>query len=259
VDLETLKRIGLTASQAKSYIELIKAGSLTPPRLAKKTGESRTAAYMALAKLEEIGLATKVGEAKKATYSPANPSALEKFISDKRKEVSAAEDLYRDSLPRLLTYYYSNRGEPGVRFYQGKEGLTKIYEDHLRTGQDVYFVRTMADEDYFGDVLYEYMRKRAQKGIIAHGLAPRTAGTYEYAKKNDKELKRDMAWFPPAAYQAPVEISIYGDKASLISFGKEAIGTVIESPQIAEALRELFQMAKLGAKELMESDSAGTN
>jgi sugar-specific transcriptional regulator TrmB len=252
MDTQTLKQLGLTNSQAKTYIELIKAGSLTPPQLANRIKESRTAAYMSLAKLEEIGLATKVGDAKRATYSPANPSALEKFIAAKRKEVSTAEDLYRNSLPRLLTYYYSNRGEPGVQFYQGREGLTKIYEDHLRAGKDVYFVRTMADEEYFGDVLYQYMQKRAKRGIKAYGLAPRTASTYEYAQKNDKELNRDMAWFPPKAYTAPVEISIYGDKVSLISFGKEAIGTIIESPQISQALRELFQMAKLGAKELMK-------
>lgn len=255
MDAQVLTQLGLTNSQSKSYIELIKCGSLTPPQLAKKTTESRTAAYMSLAKLEEIGLATKVGDAKKATYSPANPSALEKFIADKRKQVTAAEDLYRSSLPRLLTYYYSNRGEPGVKFYQGKEGLTKIYEDHLRTGQDVYFVRTMADEEYFGDVLYQYMRKRAKKDIKAHGLAPYMAGTFEYAQKNDKDLRRDMAWFPPKAYTAPVEISIYGDKVSLISFGKEAIGTIIESPQIAQALREIFQMAKLGANEMMHKKS----
>jgi sugar-specific transcriptional regulator TrmB len=252
MDIKILTQLGLTNSQSKTYAELVKAGSLTPPQLAKKTGESRTAAYMALAKLEEIGLAVQKDEAKKTTYSPANPSALEKFIADKRKEVTAAEDLYRSSLPRLLTYYYSNRGEPGIRFYQGKEGLTKIYEDHLRAGQDVYFVRTMADEEYFGDVLYQYMQKRAKRGIKAHGLAPYTRSTYEYAQKNDKELNRDMSWFPPEAYKAPVEISIYGDKVSLISFGEEAIGTIIESPQIAKALHELFQMAKLGAKELMD-------
>lgn len=255
MDTQILRQLGLTNSQAKTYIELIKAGRLTPPQLAKKIGESRTAAYMSLTKLEEIGLAIKVGDTKKATYSPANPSALEKFIAEKRKQVASAEDLYRNSLPKLLTYYYSNRGEPGIRFYQGKEGLTKIYEDHLRTGQDVYFVRTQDDEEYFGEVLYKYMEKRAKLGLKAHGLASYTAGTYEYAQKNDKDLKRDMAWFPPKAYTAPVEISIYGDKVSLISFGKEAIGTIIESPQIALALKEIFQMAKLGAKELMKPQS----
>lgn len=255
MDTQILKQLGLTNSQAKTYIELIKAGKLTPPQLAKKIGESRTAAYMSLTKLEEIGLATKVGDSKKATYSPANPSALEKFIAEKRKQVASTEDLYRNSLPRLLTYYYSNRGEPGVRFYQGKEGLSKIYEDHLRSGKDVYFVRTPADEEYFGDVLYQYMKKRSQKGITAYGLAPYTPSLHEWAQKNDKELKREMAWFPPKAYTAPVEISIYGDKVSLISFGQEAIGTIIESPQIALALKEIFQMAKLGAKTLMKSQA----
>jgi sugar-specific transcriptional regulator TrmB len=241
MDAQVLKQLGLTGSQAKTYLELIKAGSLTPPQLANRIKESRTAAYMSLAKLEEIGLATKVGNAKKTTYSPANPSALEQFIAAKRQEVAATEDLYRDSLPKLLTYYYSNRGEPGVKFYQGKEGLTKIYEDHLRTGKDVYFIRTPADEEYFGDVLYQYMQKRAKKGITAHGLAPYFPSSYEYAQKNDKELRRDMAWFPP--------------KVSLISFGEEAIGTIIESPQIAQALREVFNMAKLGTKELIKAKS----
>ncbi|HSW78806.1 MAG TPA: helix-turn-helix domain-containing protein [Candidatus Babeliales bacterium] len=251
MNAETLKQFGLTNSQAKSYIALIKAGSLTPPQLAGRIKESRTAAYMSLAKLEEIGLATKEGDAKKATYSPANPSALEKFIAQKRKEVSSAEDLYRSSLPQLLTYYYSNRGEPGVRFYQGKEGLTKIYEDHLRTGKDVYFIRTPADEEYFGDVLYKYMQKRSKAGINAHGLAPAFPSAIDWAKQNDTELKRDMAWYPPKSYTAPVEISIYGDKVSLISFGEEAIGTIIESPQIAQALRQVFEMAKVGAKQLI--------
>ena len=39
---------------------------------------------------------------------------------------------------------------------------------------------------------------------------------------------------------------------SLISFGKEAIGTIIESPQIAEAFREIFAMAQVGAEVLMD-------
>ena len=35
-------------------------------------------------------------------------------------------------------------------------------------------------------------------------------------------------------------------------FSKEAIGVILESPQIAQALRELFGMAKIGAEELMK-------
>ena len=45
-----------------------------------------------------------------------------------------------------------------------------------------------------------------------------------------------------------LEIDIYGNKVALLSFGKELIGTIIESKQIAEALKQIFDLAKLGAK-----------
>ncbi|MEX2209809.1 MAG: helix-turn-helix domain-containing protein [Patescibacteria group bacterium] len=246
-----LTKLGLTDSQAKTYLALIKAGRLTPPELAAKTGESRTAAYMALAKLEEVGLARPVEGARKQTYEPVNPAELERYLDRRRKELTEIEENYRDSLSGMLSYYYAHRNEPGVRFFQGEKGLTKIYEDHLRTGEDVYFVRTPADEQYFGKILYQYMTKRAQAGITAHGLAPYSERAATWAKQHDKQLKRDMTWYPRKAYTAPVEIAVYGNKVSLVSFGDEAIGTIIESPQIAQALRELLGMARAGAGELM--------
>lgn len=251
MDVALLKKLGLTDSQAQTYIALIKAGQLTPPQLAKKIGESRTAAYMALAKLEEIGLAKKVESAKTQTYQATNPSALNKYLDQRREELAKVEETYRDSMSNMLSYYYVHRGEPGIRYFQGEEGLIQIYEDHLRTAEDVYFVRTPADEQYFGKILYKYMQERAKLGITAHGLAPFSDGTYEYARQNDEKLKRDMAWFPADAYKSPVEIAVYGNKVSLISFGEEAVGTIIESPQIAEALREIFALAKVGSGELM--------
>ena len=248
---QLLEQLGLTGSQAKTYLVLIRHGRLTPPMLAKKIGESRTAAYMSLKKLDEIGLAHKVDDVKKQAYEAANPSALDKFIAGKKEELARVEEAYRDSMSNMLSYYYAHRGEPGIQYFQGAEGLHKIYEDHLRTSEEVYFVRTPADEGHFGDILYKYMEQRAKAGIESHGLAPFSDRFYEWAEDNDERLKRDMAWFPADAYTAPVEIAIYGNKVSLISFGNEAVGTIIESPQIARALRELFGMAKVGAGELM--------
>lgn len=246
-----LEQLGLTASQAKTYVALIKHGRMTPPQLATRIKESRTAAYMSLKKLEEIGLAHRVDDAKKQAFEAANPSALDKYIAGKKEELARLEETYRDSMSNMLSYYYAHRGEPGIQYFQGAEGLHKIYEDHLRTGEEVLFVRTPADEGHFGDILYKYMEQRAKLGIASKGLAPFADSFYDWAKQNDGRLKREMAWFPADAYTAPVEIAIYGNKVSLISFGDETIGTIIESPQIALALRELFGMAKVGAGEMM--------
>lgn len=254
MDLALLKKIGLTDSQAQSYSELVKVGRLTPPELAKITGESRTAAYMALAKLEEIGLAEQDKTVKKQTYLPTSPSNLDRYIEARRREMTEVEEQYRAGLSDLLTSYYEQRRQTGVQYFRGREGLRAMYEDHVRTGKDLYLVRTYADEDFFEDWLYEYMDKRAAAGIRTYALMPFNLRSYNWGKKNDERLRRDTAWYPDAAYTAPVEIGAYGDKVSIISFGEEAIGTILESPQIAHAMKDLFGLAKIGAKALMKTE-----
>jgi sugar-specific transcriptional regulator TrmB len=249
---ELLIKLGLTDSQAKTYVELVKAGRLTPPQLIKKTKESRTAAYMALAKLEEIGLAEKLGDVKKQTFAPTSPSQLNKYIEAKRRELTEVEEQYRAGLSDMLGVYYAQRRQPGLQYFQGAEGLKSIYKDHLQTGKDVYLMRTKADEEHFGQELYDYMEARAKEGIKTIGLLPYDLKSKLWAKKNDARLNREVSWYPDKAYTAPVEIAMYGDKVSIISFGKETVGTILESPQIAQALRELFGMAKIGAGELMK-------
>lgn len=251
MDATLLTKLGLTDSQAKTYLALVGAGRLTPPGLAKITKESRTAAYMALAKLEELGLARRTANIKKQTYEPVSPAALERHLEQRRQELTQVEETFRNSLSEMLSHYYEHRKEPGVRFFQGEKGLVKVLEDHLKTGEELYFIRTLADEQHFGKLLYRYMDQRAKRGITSHGLAPFNEERYCWAQENDRKLNRKMSWYPPKAYTAPVEVDIYGSKVSFISFGEETIGTIIESPQIAHALREVFNMAKVGAAELM--------
>ncbi len=252
--------MGLTSAQAKTYVVLVKAGSLTPPQLARRIDESRTTAYMALARLEEVGLAVKQAGAKKQTYEPASPSALEKFLAGRQRELAETERAYREALPNLLSYYYTYRGKPGVRFFEGSEGLEKLYEDILRTGLEVDVVRTTADQEHFGNadrpgtVLAKYLDQRAALNVHSRLLAPALPGAMTWAAANDDRLKRTVTWHPAQAYTAPVEINVYGNKVSFISFGDETIGTIIESPQIAQAMRELYAMAQAGASEMMKEN-----
>lgn len=247
MNVELLKNIGLTDSQAKSYAELVKAKSLTPPQLAKATGESRTAAYMALAKLEDIGLAEQDTTTKKQTYKATSPSNLDRYVQAKRQELASIEEQYRAGLSEMLKQYYEASQETGVQYFRGKEGLRGMYEDHLRTGKDLYLLRTYADEDYFEDYLYDYMEQRPKAGIKTYALMPRDLRSINFAKRNP-QLNREITWYDPSLYTASVEISTYGDKVSIISFGEEAVGTILESPQIAQAMRELLGMAKAGAE-----------
>ncbi len=251
--IDWLKDIGLTESQAQSYVELVKVKTITPPELARATGESRTAAYMALAKLEEIGLAEQVQGAKKQTYKATSPSNLDRYIQTKRQQITQLEEKYRAGLSEMLKQYYEVRQETGVQYFRGKEGLRGMYEEHLCAGKDIYLLRTYADEHFFEDFLYDYMEKRSKAGIKTYALMPRDIRSINFDKRNP-HLNREITWYDPKDYTAPVEMTAFGDKVSIISFGEEAVGTILESPQIAEAFKQLLGMAKKGVQHQDDRD-----
>lgn len=243
---ELLTNIGLNSTQAKAYLALVRHGSLTPPGLSKLTGETRTNAYTVLDKLVELGLAKKDDSKKKLVYRVGNPVALESLVKKQRDDALAREKLVKDSMPALLNYFYTYSEQPGVRFYQGLEGIKEIYNDTLRTGKDVFLVRSLHDQDVMTtDYFDKYREKRAKLGVHAIMLSP-SHPMNAIRKKDDDRLKIERIELPKDAYTAPVEIDIYGDKVALISFGEEAMGTIIESPQIAEAMRQLFALVRDG-------------
>ncbi len=248
MNIELLTQIGLTKSQAKAYIALIKFGSLPAPELAAKIGETRTNSYMVLDRLVDMGLIEKDESGKKLLYRPTNPTALERLIEQKRKDVMSTEKQVRDSMPQLLNYFYTYQHQPGVRFFQGKEGIMKMYEDQRRTARDIYFIRSDADFNVLGKDLYKHMEQRAKLGIKAHGIEPAEEDNIHYGQENDKRMLRDMTWAPREAFTAPVNIYVYGNKTALISYGEEVIGTIIESPQIAEAMTQIFGLVRDGLR-----------
>ena len=117
----------------------------------------------------------------------------------------------------------------------------------MRVKKDIYFLRTKADEilgyDDLGGFMREYRDQRPLLGIHAYGLTP----VDKYAIKN-KKSGRDEAinfhriWMPEEDYTAPVEIQVYGDKVALISFGGTQMATIITSPVIAEAMRQILKL-----------------
>lgn len=248
MDIKLLTDIGLNKTQAKAYIALVKQGSLTPPALAKLINETRTNAYTVLDKLTELGLAKKSERDKKLIYKVENPVALEKLVIANRHEALEREKKIKNAMPTLLNYFYTYSEQPGVRFFQGKDGIEDIYKDQLHTGKTIRVIRSWKDRDFFGKGVYSIWRKRpARHGIPTIMLSPDVPDA-----NNDPELDKKLlfsrTWMNKNDYTAPVEWDIYGDKVSIISFGEEAIGMIIESPQIAESMRQLFAIMDKGLR-----------
>lgn len=248
MNYQQLTEIGLTTAQAKAYLELLKHQSLTPPELAKLIGEKRTNTYSVLDKLVEIKLAILL-DGKKKAYKASNPSNLEDFAKAKRIESEEHEQQARHMLPELMTMYFKSNSEPGIRFFKGKNELKKIYDEQIASKETLYLIRSPKDIKFYGfDFMDKIRSAPALHGVKRISITPYLPHIPKHSPADDKKSNLDRTWVNTKDYTASVEWTIFGNKVSAISFGKESIGIIIESPQIAESMRQIFELAKIGAR-----------
>jgi len=239
-----LEEIGLTRPQAEAYKALVEYGASAAPILAAHIGESRTNTYKILDRLCELGLAHKDTSGAKATYIPASPAALEHLLQKQTDEIHLRERKLKAELPTLLDYFFAHSEQPAIRFFQGKEGVQRIFSDMLATGKDIYLLRSPADVEFYDEEFFAtFRKKRSMLGIRTYALTV-DVPTAVHNPDIDKANRFLRTWLPANAYTAQVEWDIYGNKVALISYGQEAIGVVIESPQIAESFRQMFRLAQ---------------
>lgn len=257
MDTALLRKAGLTESQAKGYLALIEHGTLSPAGLAEKTGESRTNGYMICEKLEQLGLATKK-DGQKAVYSPHHPSALETLAEKRRKVLVRNEQEVKGGLSPLIDLFYKFREEPGARTLQGVDGLKEVFTDILRTGKDVYLLRTIVDAQTLPVAFFEEVRdKKVALGIHTYLLTPLDMHATEamHAHRDEQTLTH-RTFYPDNVYTEPVELQIYGDKVAFIAYGETQMATIITSPLIAAAMRQLHGILQVTYKDVMPPNQA---
>jgi hypothetical protein len=97
---------------------------------------------------------------------------------------------------------------------------------------------------YFPD----YFFRRAKKGIPIRAIFPFTQAGIDLSK-DDKIQKRETAMIPADKYYFSPEINIYDNKIMIASW-KEKLGIVIESREIADAMKKVFELSWAEAKRL---------
>ena len=247
--LTIAEKAGLTSSQAKVYIALIKEDELTPAQMAEFSGESRENCYNIARRLAELKLAEKIDN-RKTIYRALNPSALQDLAEQRRRLVQRNEAYVKQNMDSLMQLFYANSEMPGAHTIEGIDGVKEVYNDMLHTKDDIYLLRTNADSilgTAEAGFLLKFRTDRAKNNIVTHALTPDYPEARKYASDGtDAQMNFDRIFMPADAYTGKVEIDVYGNKVALIAFGETQMATVISSPAIADAMKHVA--ADLAAK-----------
>ena len=242
MDTIVLRQAGLTEIQAKIYLYLIEHGQSTPTEIAKSINESRTTVHSAAKRLEELGIISQKAKGKISAYIPNHPSSLEVLAERRLRSIARQTKNLESNLPSLINYFNEHQDEPGATTFYGQEGIELIREKALATKATYYFVRSRHDKSADKKSLNRFRNARIAAGIDSENITPSefTNNTNEDAKK--WLLTRTL--LPPNEYDSPIEIDIFGDNVAFVNYAKNGMSTLIESPEIADAMRQFFLFAK---------------
>jgi len=243
-----LKIIGLSDNEIAVYIAILELDRGVVSQISRKASLNRTTGYDVLNRLVTKKLISISGKEPKQEYMAESPDQLKLLIAKEfeRRQIELNEA--QKIIPELKSIH-NVMGRPQVRFYEGIEGLKAVYEDTLTSSEPILGYATV-DEMHNGLPGYfpKYYKRRAAAGIFIQAIIPKTDIGLERGT-HDKEELRETAFVPFEKYEFHPEINIYDNKVMIASW-REKLGIIIESAEIADAMKKIYELAWNEAKRL---------
>lgn len=241
--------LGFGNKEASVYIALLELGPSTTTEISRRAKINRTTGYDVLESLASDGLVNTLGETKIQKFVAENPDKVIVFLENKIKQGQEKLKQAYNLLPELFSIY-NEKEKPKVKFYEGAENIKEIFEDTLTAKNEIigYAVGTDAFEAVGEEYLRDYFKRRVSKNIKVRVIAPDDPDTLKVTANDKKELRESLI-VPKDKFYFTTETNIYNNKVLIMSW-KEKFAVLIESEEIADAQKKVFELAWLGAKSL---------
>ncbi len=247
-----LEKLGLSELEAKIYLTLLQTGTVSVKSFAPMIGLKRTTAYLYIDPLIEKGLVIKVIQGNKKQIAPANPDILKDLVAKKvqvaKLQTNVAETIEKE-FPNILqtlttTFIEKNTSEDAeIKYYKGKLGVQKIYEDVLKAKEQRSYVDTTKVQDFFPENLQLFER------VLAENPSTKMFEIFQYAPPEKAkvfpalvEKYKNYAYkmLPKGMKLQSQDIFIYDNKVAIISFNDEISGVILQIPNLYANFKTLF-------------------
>ena len=232
MDQNTLKKLGLTDTEIKVYLCLLKHGRLSISMITLQTHLNRTNLYNVI-------------EEKKKYFEAAKPTRILEYLEEKKMELTQQENSINELVKELSAIHPNKQTILNVEIFRGNKGIKTILEDvfiECKKGDEVLafgfggsnFVKIL------GLYYHHYIKKHTQAGLKFRAIFNEDEQNEEYVKKLG-EVKNTAAKFPFKNYETPTHTRIYGNKVAIILMEKEPTAILITDPKIAKGYQYFFE------------------
>ncbi len=261
--IQQLIDCGLSRHQASIYELLVKNGTLRASTIVRQLGNtlSRPLVYHVLGELTELGLVEKTGTEKDITrFSPAHPAKLQEIAEQKQKEADRMSDAASVVIPRIVSEYNLVTSKPGVRFFEGTQGIEAVLADSLTARTPIYSYTDVEQiEKFYKDIVDAYVRERERRKILKKLILDDTPFVRNFYA-GVEETQSEVRLIPKSVNPFTVAVQIYDDKVSYLTLspGRE-MAIIIQNEEIAGMERHLFESLYNSATPLYTPSSSSSS
>lgn len=234
-DVEKLKEIGLSDSEAKIYIALLKLGEASVAEISQSSGLHRTNIYDSLEKLKEKGLAAYLLKDNRQFFRAADPESILTYLKEREE---SAEKI----IPDLKELQSKIPEKVAVEVFKGKQGMKAALKDILLKKGEVVGYSIAGQLRKFLPEFAEYYFREQTKYKIKHKFIY----TIGVAKPPSPYYKIKHL---PKEFTGTTLSLCYNDTILNLIWDPEMAAIRIKSKQLADAFKKHFQilwkMAKL--------------
>ncbi len=244
--LAELTQLGLSQEEAKVYLATLELGGSYASNIATKAKVNRATCYHTLNNLKKKGFLNSFNKGKVLWFNAEPPQVIANIQEEKLEKA-------KELIPQLLSISNTLAFKPKMRFYEGIEGVKTIFEDILKTKDELLgYTNISALGELFAEYFKKFCKKKIENKIKTRNISPSTNNATKlieqfYPKDYDKNLV-EILLVNKDEFYFENDISIYENKVAVVSLNPdEVIGLIIESPTLAKSMRSIFNLAWLGA------------
>lgn len=233
--LTLLRQYGLSQNEARVYMFLLKKIEGSAYEVSQALTIPKTTVYDTLEGLKTLGLVTSFQKNGTRFYTPESLNRLQDILTHKQAAL-------QEVAPILKTYVEEARLKgPSVKFYVGKKKAKVIWEDMLETytknkTRVAYGISHFGElEKMFPRYIHDWITRRRKFPMMTKLIFPESD---RKEVENFVDSRVEEVRYIPDNFLYPGEVTTYGDKVGIMTFGKSEPQTIIIE---SKELREMFE------------------
>src|SRR3989344_4035228 len=202
MDIEPLKKAGLTEGEIKVYFTLLEIGLSSIGPILDKSRVTKSIIYRILERLIEKGLVSHIIKEKTKYFQAAQPDKLLDYVDEIKIDLDQNKEKIAALIPQLLLRQKSSKKSEAT-IYEGFRGIMSVHDkrfEKLKEGDEYFFFGLPAKQpEYYHSYWQKDHKKREKLGIKCRML---------YNKKVDSSVLKNRNSFKLCdARRMPIDVN----------------------------------------------------